>query len=658
MAAAGLIAAAPDAMPTQHRAAETAKAFGVRQQVQQISLSPDGTRFAVLLSVKARAQVLAIASIDNPANLKAILNADSDPEHIETCGWANNSQVICSVRSAVGKVSNILSYSRQLIINADGSGIKLLSSRDSRTALNNIQFAGNIVDWYGDAGGTSILMTRAFAEEESTGTLLSNSRDGLGVERVDPTTLKRTTVELPNKAAQSYITDGSGNVRITARRGSDSNGYANSKTSYLYRRPGSRNWEPLFATANDGKISQNFAPIAVDPTLNVAYGFDDQNGHDALFKVALDGTNKLELVYANPDVDVDELIRIGRKRRVVGVSYATDRRKTVFFDPDLNKLTISLVKAVPQLPLISFVDSSADESKLLLWGGSDTQPGIFLVFDKKTKHLDKLLDVRPELNDYSLAAVKSITYTASDGTQVPAYLTLPPGSDGKNLPAIVMPHGGPGARDEWGFDPLVQFFAARGFAVLQPNYRGSTGYGDQWFGANGFKAWRTAVGDVDDAGRWLVKQGIAAPDHLAIVGWSYGGYAALQSQVVDPDLFKAVVAIAPVTDLDSWREEFRNYTNFKVMDNIIGTGAHIEAGSPARHAGAFKVPVLMFHGDRDENVSVAESRLMASRLRSLGKSVELVEFKGLDHYLDDNDALPELLLKSDTFLRSVMKLPE
>lgn len=658
MAAAGLVAAAPDTAPTRHSAAEAAKAFGVRQQAQQISLSPDGTRFAAVLSVKAHAQVLAVAAVDSPGNLKAILSADGEPQHIETCGWANDSQVICSVRSAVGKVSDILSYSRQLIINADGSGIKLLSGRDNRAALNDIQFAGNIIDWFGDASGTSILMTRAFSEEESTGTLLSNSRGGLGVERVDPATLKRTTIELPNNAAQSYITDGSGNVRITARRGSDSNGYVNGKASYLYRRPGNRNWEPLAATADDGKISQNFTPIAVDPTLNVAYGFDDQNGHDALFKVALDGSNKRELVYANPDVDVDELIRIGRKRRVVGVSYATDRRKTAFFDPELNKLATSLAKAVPQLPLISFVDSNADESKLLLWGGSDTQPGIFLVFDKKTKHLDKLLDVRPELNDYTLAAVKSVTYAASDGTQIPAYLTLPPGSDGKNLPAIVMPHGGPGARDEWGFDPLVQFFAARGFAVLQPNYRGSTGYGDQWFGSNGFKAWRTAVGDVDDAGRWLVKQGIAAPDHLAIVGWSYGGYAALQSQVVDPDLFKAVVAIAPVTDLDSWREEFRNYTNFKVMDNLIGTGAHIETGSPARHADAFKVPVLMFHGDRDENVSIAESKLMVSRLKSVGKSVEFVEFKGLDHYLSDNDALPELLLKSDTFLRAAMKLPE
>jgi dipeptidyl aminopeptidase/acylaminoacyl peptidase len=158
---------------------------------------------------------------------------------------------------------------------------------------------------------------------------------------------------------------------------------------------------------------------------------------------------------------------------------------------------------------------------------------------------------RPDLADYKLAPVKAITYKAADGTDIPAYLTLPPGSDGKNIPAIVMPHGGPASRDEWGFDWLSQFFAHQGYAVLQPNFRGSSGYGEAWFQKNGYQSWKTAIGDVNDAGRWLSAQGIAAPGKLAIVGWSYGGYAALQSAVLDPDLFKAIVAVAPVTDLET-----------------------------------------------------------------------------------------------------------
>ena len=253
--------------------------------------------------------------------------------------------------------------------------------------------------------------------------------------------------------------------------------------------------------------------------------------------------------------------------------------------------------------------------------------------------------------------MKAITFPAADGTMIPAYLTLPLGQSATNLPAIVMPHGGPGDRDEWGFDWLAQFFAARGYAVLQPNYRGSTGYGESWFKQNGFKSWRTAIGDVNDGGRWLVQQGIAAPKTLAIVGWSYGGYAALQSAVLDPTLFKAIVAIAPVTDLDTLRHEHDNYSDFALVDAFIGKGPHVSQGSPAQNAARITAPVLMFHGDMDQNVGIGESRLMASRLRGAGKSVDLVEFKNLDHQLDDSTARTSMLDRADTFLREKMGMP-
>jgi dipeptidyl aminopeptidase/acylaminoacyl peptidase len=219
-----------------------------------------------------------------------------------------------------------------------------------------------------------------------------------------------------------------------------------------------------------------------------------------------------------------------------------------------------------------------------------------------------------------------------------------------------MPHGGPGARDEWGFDWLAQFFAAKGYAVLQPNFRGSTGYGDAWFQKNGFQSWKTAIGDVNDGGRWLVQQGIAAPDKLAIVGWSYGGYAALQSAVLDPALFKAIVAVAPVTDLETLRGEAKPFTNFPLVDRFIGHGDHVRDGSPARNAKAIKAPVLMFHGDMDQNVGIGESRLMADKLRDAGGKVELVEFKGLDHQLDDSKARAAMLGRADAFLHASLHL--
>jgi dipeptidyl aminopeptidase/acylaminoacyl peptidase len=239
---------------------------------------------------------------------------------------------------------------------------------------------------------------------------------------------------------------------------------------------------------------------------------------------------------------------------------------------------------------------------------------------------------------------------------VPGYLTLPPGSDGKNLPAIVLPHGGPDARDEWAFSWLPQYLANRGFAVLQPNYRGSTGYGTNWFQKNGFQSWRIAIGDVDDGGRWLLKQGIAAPDKIAIVGWSYGGYAALQSAVLDPGLYKAVVAIAPVTDLQTLLDREQGLSDYKLLEAQIGKGPHIVEGSPARNAERIKVPVLMFQGDLDMNVAIEQSRIMESRLKAAGGNVERIEYKGLDHQLDDDKVRAEMLDRIDTFLRTALHL--
>jgi dipeptidyl aminopeptidase/acylaminoacyl peptidase len=220
--------------------------------------------------------------------------------------------------------------------------------------------------------------------------------------------------------------------------------------------------------------------------------------------------------------------------------------------------------------------------------------------------------------------------------------------------AVVLPHGGPSARDEWGFDWLAQFLAARGYAVIQPNYRGSAGYGDEWMGKNGFRDWRTAIGDVSASARYLKAQGIADPNRLVIVGWSYGGYAALQSAAVEPTLYKAAVAIAPVTDLTMLKAESEDFTNHELMKDFIGSGPHVIEGSPLHHAGAIKVPVLLFHGDMDANVGVAQSQKMSEALQAAGARAEFVRFKGLDHQLDDTNARIQMLTRIGEFLDSAI----
>ena len=644
-------------MPVSAWAADDAQAvaakFGALDAIEDISISPDGTSVAYVSPTADAGTAVTVIKLGEGVPKPIV--AGSKKERITGCDWATNTRLVCNVSMTADLAGQLLGYSRAFAINADGSGIEQLTPKINSRSVGLLQQGGDVISWYMPGAPNSVLMTRQFVPEEQTGSISASIAQGLGVESVDTLTMKRARVEPPRAEAGEYIADGDGVVRVMGVYPARDDGYLKGNVSYFYRQPGSRTWEPLSKVTLGTNAALGFDPYAVDSAKNVVYGLDDKDGFAALYSISLDGTMKKELVEAQPGVDVDGLRQIGRRQRVVGVTYATDRRKIDFFDPQLRTLSAGLSKALPG-DSIEFLDASEDENRLLLIASGDTNPGKTYLFDKTTKQLSELLPERPQLAGMTLAKMTPITYPAADGTMIPGYLTLPPGGSGKDLPAIVMPHGGPSSRDEWGFDWLVQFFAARGYAVLQPNYRGSAGYGSDWYQKNGFQSWRTAIGDVNDAGRWLLSQGIAAPGKLAIVGWSYGGYAALQSQVLDPNLFKAVVAVAPVTDLDSLRDESRGFTNFEIVNQVVGSGPHIEEGSPARHAAAFKVPVLLFHGDMDQNVKVTESRLMASRLKSAGKSVEYVEFAGLDHQLRDAAARTRLLSESDAFLRKALGL--
>ena len=353
---------------------------------------------------------------------------------------------------------------------------------------------------------------------------------------------------------------------------------------------------------------------------------------------------------ANPAVDISSVVRFGRGQKVIGYRFTDDRRRTVYFDPEYSKLATVLGKAVGDQPVVTFEEASADGNKLLVFAHADKRPGGYYLFDKTSKEFVLVGLVRPHLENTTLASVKPIMVPAPDGTRIPAYLTLPPKGEGKNLPAVVLPHGGPSARDEWTFDWLAQFLAARGYAVIQPNFRGSAGYGDAWMGENAFRNWRQAIADVSASARYLVNEGIADADRLAIVGWSYGGYAALQSAAVDPALYKAAVAIAPVTDLSLLKKEAEGFTNARLVNEMIGSGAHLREGSPLRNAAAIKVPVLLVHGDMDANVGIAHSDRMHSALTQAGGKSELMRFASLDHQLDDSEARVRMLTRMGEFL--------
>lgn len=646
---------AQDTSPSDESAEDAAVRFGVRASVLDISLSPSGNKIAWVAPGPEHTEVLKVYDMTGSAGVQTIISNSEKSGDLNSCEWVTDTRLLCQVVGMAKRGDGLLlPYDRMFAINADGSEPEQISEQRSRLARGFNQDGGDILalDVAGEDG--QILLTKNYVEEGAIGTRLGSSKQGLGVDRVDIDNGRRRSLESPDELASRYIADEKGDLRFKVRSMVDGNGVLTGQRVHMYREPGKRRWQRLENVTLDGEAIGGFTPIALNSASNSLYAYKAINGFDAVIEIPLDGTGAAKTVVARGDVDVDYLIRIGRKRRVVGASFATEKRSVEFFDAELAKLSADLSKALPNQPLVSIAGASADENRLIIIASSDTDPGTVYLYDKSARNLEQLLAMREFLVDRPMGKMTPVTYPAADGTEIPGYLTLPAGSDGKNLPAIVLPHGGPAARDYWGFDWIVQFFTARGYAVLQPNYRGSSGYGAAWYGRNGFKAWDVAIGDVNDAGRWLVSQGIADPEKLAITGWSYGGYAALQSQVMDPDLYKAVVAIAPVTDLGFLRDDARGYTNARLVRDYIGKGPHIEAGSPRRHADKFVAPVALFHGTLDINVEVRHARAMADSLKDAGKQVSYTEYDDLQHDLGDSNVRAEMLGKIDAFLTEAL----
>lgn len=414
-----------------------------------------------------------------------------------------------------------------------------------------------------------------------------------------------------------WMTDHDGNLRIAITTDGVN-------TSVLYRDTEKEDFQILITT----NFKETLSPLF--------FSFDNKNlyvasnlGRDktAVYEYDIAKKETTKLLFEHDEVDVSGLLKSDKRKVVTGVAYVTDKRHYHFFDKEREDLQVNLESRLPGYEVV-VSDSSKDETKILVRTYSDRSLGAYYYLDLNTDEFIKLADVSPWLMEDELAEMKPISYTSRDGLTIHGYLTIPKGAGEKDLPVIINPHGGPWARNSWGFNPEVQFLANRGYAVLQMNFRTSTGYGRK-FWESGFKQIGLAIqDDITDGVKWLIAEGIADPKRVGIYGASYGGYATLAGLVYTPDLYACGVDYVGVSNWFNILDNIPPYWEpmremlYEMLGHPEKDKELLEKISPLFHADKIKAPLFVAQGANDPRVPKSESDTIVDSLKKREVEVE------------------------------------
>ena len=467
------------------------------------------------------------------------------------------------------------------------------------------------------------------------------------VKRVDLSTGLATLVEKARSNVWDWYADDRGNVRAGIA-------YEGRRWTMWYRTvPG----EPLqkvkgkFAKDDDSAVDK----VIFGPSSSGWILTNQRTGRFALYKYDFGSGAIGETVFEHPEVDVDEVTYDPLTGKISAVSFRDDRARTVWLDPDRKGLQAKIDRALPGT-VNEVLNWSSDSKRYLIWSGGASDPGRYFLLDRTTSKMHPVVDPYHRIDPELLAPVNAVRYQARDGLTIRAYLTLPRGRNAKGLPLIVLPHGGPFVRDEWTYDPLVQFLANRGYAVLQPQFRGSTGYGRDFVARGYGQIGKKMQDDLDDGVDWLVNSGQVHPRRVCIVGMSYGGYAALWGAVRNPERYRCAASWAGVSDLRAQlrfdRKLFSAPRYYRQWRTQVGGEGKIDlaAVSPLSYADSLKVPVLIGHGEKDETVPVRQSRAMAQALTKARGNVTPVFYKDSGHDFGSTATLKDWLERLGKFL--------
>ncbi len=478
----------------------------------------------------------------------------------------------------------------------------------------------------------------------------------------DPYRLDINTGELTQLAEnpgniQSWITDHDGKLRMATAVTDGVN------TSVLFRETESEPFKTVLTTSFKESMAPQF------------FTFDNKNiyassnlGRDKSAIVEFDPRTgkEVKMLYENKDYDVDALFYSRARKVLTAARFTSWKRERYFFDKQFEGMVGKLKKELGDVDF-GFVSNNKAEDKYIVYSFSDKTQGAYYLYDVKTGKVDKIADLAPWLDEKEMAGMLPIEYKSRDGLIINGYLTLPKGytlDNAKNLPVVVNPHGGPWYRDEWGFNPEVQFLANRGYAVLQMNFRGSTGYGRKFWEAS-FKQWGKAMqDDITDGVNWLVDKGIADKSRVAIYGGSYGGYATLAGVTFTPDLYAAAVDYVGVSNLFTFMKTVPPYWKpmLDMFHEMVGDPKKdsllMVAESPVMHADKIKTPLFVAQGKNDPRVNIDESNQMVEALKKRGIVVEYMVKDNEGHGFHNEENRYDFYRAMDKFLGEHMKKQE
>jgi dipeptidyl aminopeptidase/acylaminoacyl peptidase len=454
--------------------------------------------------------------------------------------------------------------------------------------------------------------------------LLVNERDEkfFDVEKLEIETLKRTAVWENREGCADIIADLDGQVRMASRMTADGG-------TELFRVDGKKLSAPILkATWREGIGGFRFRPGNRTAYLETNVGEE----HDLSYLAEIDPrTGQLQKLESDPlgRVDISRAAFSEATDELVGTVYLDDRKRNYWRDEGFEK-DFQHVRAQFPGQEVGLADMSGDDRKWIVLITADTDPGTFYFFNRDDRSLVKFGETRPDLPKDRLSSMTPIRYPSSDGLEIPAYLTLPAHREGKNLPLLVVPHGGPWARDYWGYNPNAQFFANRGLAVLQPNFRQSTGFGKKFYAAGRHQWGEKMQDDLTWGVKHLVEKGIADPKRVAIYGGSYGGYAALAGLAFTPEVYAAGASFVGPSNLFTllnsippyWESVRRQFDYFVGNPSDPADQERLKRQSPLFSVDKMRAPLLVVQGANDPRVKKAESDQIVEAYRKKGQAVE------------------------------------